>query len=553
MINFLHTRLFTLNHEYGDVISQQRAQRLLWINGTIFIVAILRLILFTVPMVVNGTYSVLDFLPSAALIATFVVYYLIQNGYALWGARLFVSVLLLVTLGVNLDLLHTPFAILTMVPLVLAGVILQRNELWVTATIILAVFFRSTFLLTGNLQIETTTGIAMMVSVLLVTVAITLFNSSLEDIINKTATLMREIRGLSKFETSPSNDSSEAIVSDAINVLRTNVGYSYIRVVLLSASNEPLRTLYSSIGVERVAETSEFTFAPGSAFQQAIATQRAVNLSNTEETALTSHLLPSSRQGLVIPAIGFGQLVALFDIQTEYDQPISDDETAVLSFFIEQVACAIVHRSTIRSLRADITEQQAIINRQRRQIENIQFKQSQGISTDWGHYLEQRGLDAIGYDIDERRQISELDEGAIPDVLKPAFEKGEIVVQRTEDEQIVTIPIRFRDTVLGAMSFSLPLVISLTDRKIDFIRSVTDRLALALDNKRLLEQTQTQAERERAANEIGSLLLRSTEVQTVLQTAAERFNEALGAVTTRIYLQPTTVHQPDNKQIEDLV
>jgi GAF domain-containing protein len=67
---------------------------------------------------------------------------------------------------------------------------------------------------------------------------------------------------------------------------------------------------------------------------------------------------------------------------------------------------------------------------------------------------------------------------------------------------------------------------------------VAERLALALENTRLFEQTQAQAQRERKANEIASVLIGATDVRLVLNLAAENFKDALGAVNTHIYIQP---------------
>jgi GAF domain-containing protein len=106
---------------------------------------------------------------------------------------------------------------------------------------------------------------------------------------------------------------------------------------------------------------------------------------------------------------------------------------------------------------------------------------------------------------------------------------------------VVTVPIVFRDVVLGAMSFNVPSERPVTDRQIELIRTVADRLSVALENNRLLEQTQAQARRERQASEIGSVLLSATNVESVLSLAADNFHEALGAIHTRVYLQPGTL------------
>jgi GAF domain-containing protein len=74
--------------------------------------------------------------------------------------------------------------------------------------------------------------------------------------------------------------------------------------------------------------------------------------------------------------------------------------------------------------------------------------------------------------------------------------------------------------------------------------TVAERLALALENTRLFEQSQSQALRERKASEVATALIGATDVRVVLNMAAEQFKDALGAVNTRIYIQPETLMEP---------
>jgi GAF domain-containing protein len=127
----------------------------------------------------------------------------------------------------------------------------------------------------------------------------------------------------------------------------------------------------------------------------------------------------------------------------------------------------------------------------------------------------------------------------MPESIQSALETGDISIEEDADDQLVRVPITLRGQTLGAMAFRVPKgnqTIGL--RQKELMNSVVQRLGLALENKRLFEQSQSQAQRERKANEVGSTLLSTTDIEAVLQLAADNFNEALGAVQTRIYLQP---------------
>ncbi|MFN8375883.1 MAG: GAF domain-containing protein, partial [Anaerolineae bacterium] len=164
----------------------------------------------------------------------------------------------------------------------------------------------------------------------------------------------------------------------------------------------------------------------------------------------------------------------------------------------------------------------------------------QGVSTVWDRYLQRRGQESFGFDVNPEIELP-MPANDLPDVMRPALQLGELHVTRESAEQIISVPIKIGDQTLGAMSFALPQDRPLSQRQIDLAQSVADRLALALDNTRLLEQTQAQALRERKANEAGNQLISANNVNTLLDMAAETFNEALGAIFTRIYVQPQNI------------
>ncbi|MBE0690418.1 MAG: GAF domain-containing protein, partial [Anaerolineae bacterium] len=157
------------------------------------------------------------------------------------------------------------------------------------------------------------------------------------------------------------------------------------------------------------------------------------------------------------------------------------------------------------------------------------------------------GPGASGYDlVRETGNYRLLQAGDIPDILRATLEKGEPIIEEQEDVQTLTIPIAFRGELLGAMAFSMPPGQPLNQRKIELARSVAERLGAALENTRLLEQTQSQAERELQASTIGARLTGVTDVQTVLDLAVSEFQTALGAVYARAYLEGT----PDGARAE---
>jgi GAF domain-containing protein len=196
-------------------------------------------------------------------------------------------------------------------------------------------------------------------------------------------------------------------------------------------------------------------------------------------------------------------------------------------------------------LRRTLDEQESIAGGLRAQIETLR-QHAQQTGGDWSSYVQGRSQGAFGFDL-RRENMAITPASDLPDTLRPALARGEPVVLTQGNIQVVNVPIRLRDEILGAMSFSLPPGRQASDRQMDTVRAVAERLALALENARLVEQSQAQVTRERRAGDISNLLIGQQDVSAVLQLAAERFNEALGAVYTHIYLEPATIAAQDEE------
>lgn len=72
------------------------------------------------------------------------------------------------------------------------------------------------------------------------------------------------------------------------------------------------------------------------------------------------------------------------------------------------------------------------------------------------------------------------------------------------------------------------------------IQQIADRLATALENARLLEESQRQASKERAIGEITSKISASVNMRNVLQTAVEELGRAIPGADVMIQFQPDT-------------
>lgn len=106
----------------------------------------------------------------------------------------------------------------------------------------------------------------------------------------------------------------------------------------------------------------------------------------------------------------------------------------------------------------------------------------------------------------------------------------------SEEESIMAVPIILRDQVLGVMNIKYKGK-NIPNDLADLVHNASDRLALALENARLLEQIQERAEREHLVGEISTKVRAASDINTILRTAASELGKSLGIDEVRIQLK----------------
>jgi GAF domain-containing protein len=107
-----------------------------------------------------------------------------------------------------------------------------------------------------------------------------------------------------------------------------------------------------------------------------------------------------------------------------------------------------------------------------------------------------------------------------------------------EKTSIMAIPILLRGQILGVLTVKIQRE-AIADDLVEFLRSVTERLSVALENVRLLEEIQSNAERDHLVADISGRVRSATGVDQILRTAAEELGRTLGLSDVLVQLRPT--------------
>lgn len=106
-----------------------------------------------------------------------------------------------------------------------------------------------------------------------------------------------------------------------------------------------------------------------------------------------------------------------------------------------------------------------------------------------------------------------------------------------ETQSEVAVPIILGGRVLGVLDVQHNVVNGLTEQDVTLLQSITNQIAIVLNNAQLYQQAQNVAQREALINHISQQIQRAMTVEDVLQIATEELGQALGASQTAVYLR----------------
>jgi putative methionine-R-sulfoxide reductase with GAF domain len=163
-----------------------------------------------------------------------------------------------------------------------------------------------------------------------------------------------------------------------------------------------------------------------------------------------------------------------------------------------------------------------------------------------GHLVFQAATGLVGQQMRIRGHRLRLGEGLVgqaasqnqaalaPDVTQSDAWLANPLLPETKTE--IAIPIASQGRVLGVLDVQHNVINSISESEVALLSSIADQLAIAIQNARLFEQIQRQAEREALLNSIGQKIQAANTVDQVLKVTAQELGRALGAEYTSVQL-----------------
>jgi GAF domain-containing protein len=252
-------------------------------------------------------------------------------------------------------------------------------------------------------------------------------------------------------------------------------------------------------------------------------------------------LLSQTRSELVIP-LGVDETISgALDVQSRQINGFNESTITILRAIANQIAMAVDSLQLYETSQRSLRENQALYQQTQTNLREIERLNYQLTGRAWSEYLRlQPQATALTLDMETGQVVHETEWTA---TLHQAATQRQTLVAAEADYQVVALPITVRNEVIGAMEFELAPGSDVSPAALDLLAAVGQRLGMALDNRRLLDETQRIAQREAMINDIGSDLQSATGVDAILQRAARHLQEALNAQEVAIRLGAAPIDQ----------
>ena len=235
-------------------------------------------------------------------------------------------------------------------------------------------------------------------------------------------------------------------------------------------------------------------------------------------------LLPETCSEMALPLLFRGRVLGALDIHSARRGDFPEEDVIVLQMMADQVAVAIENAQVFARVQARLEEleelEQSFMREQRVRLVPERIAP-----------LYER----------TRPDVAPLGDVALPEAEQAIAQRETFVQSGAGDgtgQAALVTPISLRGQVIGALGLQeAEGGRQWTEDEIALIEAIADQMALAIENARLIEETQRRAERERLLAEISARVRASTDVDTILRTAVRELGRALRASDGLIRLE----------------
>jgi GAF domain-containing protein len=318
----------------------------------------------------------------------------------------------------------------------------------------------------------------------------------------------------------------ENLLTNAVNMIRDGFGFYHVGVFLTDERNQfaVLRAATGEAGRAMIERNHRLKI--GEVGMVGFVVNRGEARIALDVAADAVHyknpLLPDTRSEMALPLRLGSRTIGALDVQSVLENAFAQEDIGILQTIADQLAVAFEKTRLVEELQRNVDELEA----------NYQASTQKA----WKTHL-RGGRQKVAYHYRDSRVDSQVEES---EHSLQALNQGEIVTRiepgHGKPVTVLAIPIKLRNQVLGVVDIHFDST-NISPDLISLIEGTVNRLAVSLENARLLEEIQARAERERLVSDISSKVRAASDVDSVLQIAIQEIGRSLGVAEVMVQLR----------------
>ena len=312
----------------------------------------------------------------------------------------------------------------------------------------------------------------------------------------------------------------DELIEQVVHLITEQFGYYYAAIFLVDEFGEwaELKSATGEAGEALKARNHRLRVGGKSMVGMAITTRKGRIALDVGEEAIRfdNPLLPYTRSEIALPLIAGNRAIGALDVQSTQEAAFSEQDIETLQNMANQVAVAI--------------ENARLFQEAQSRLEEITRLNKVFIQKGWRTFI-QRSPHAAQL---KGKQILTNVTDPIPD-LAPAVQEGMPVFKTEQGVTSITLPLLLRGQIIGVLNLKSNKE-DWTADELSIIQAVAGQAAIALENARLVEETQNIARREQQINEITTKIRQSIDIEAILKNTLSELSTVLGVKEASIQL-----------------
>ncbi len=544
-----------LEQRYPNRLDFLRVRTLVALSAGILVATIL---LFILQLITNGMGAQNPIVAYAATLGVAAVIslilYLGHTGYMLL-ARLLFAILIygLMILSLTINGAASYGATLAIMGILLTSMFFGRvGGLIGTVLSFLLVMLYGLAELNGILILDNptplpvlTAGMAAVVIVIVGTgMILWLFSGNLQDTLVSAERRARQLRAVAEIgQVANASMQSQDLLPRLVEMIRDRLVFYHVQIFMVDEQGAYANLVASTgyAGEQLLARGHRLAVNSRSVIGQVTRHGQLVYATDTSTDPIhqANEFLSATRSELALPIMEGERAIGALDVQSTRANAFSNEDIETLQVMATQIGVTLSNARLFAQIETSLEQNQILYEQAQENLREVERLNRQLTGQAWQDYLfgARREFGVLVEDANLQRSVDWTP------TLTQAVREARTVIEETDGQPVIAVPLDVRGQVLGALEVTLPANVSQLDAQ-ELIEAVAARLALALDNSRLFEEAQTLAQQEHVINELGGRLQSAGDVDEMLRTTLTELSRVLGADSAAVRLQAAPLTAP---------